>query len=74
MGEKETKFVGYPCERLGQAAHVTVQYRCHRDGSKGLCDFYCDEARSCGVGEKGILGSWTFDWNICRCWQGLDRK
>jgi hypothetical protein len=72
MVKKETERVGYPCERLGKTARVTVQYRYHDDGSKTLRDFFCDDARSCGDGKKGLLDSWTFDWNNCAYWQMLD--
>ena len=65
MNHKEIECLDFYCDKLGNAAHIKLEYLHHKGGVKKQIGFDCDDCYHCGVGEEVRPGSWDFDWDKC---------
>ena len=61
MDRLEVKSMDFPCKKLGEIAHVNVEYFCGKD-RRSLFGFECDRVADCGVTRSPF--SCTFNYTV----------
>jgi hypothetical protein len=59
MDRLETETIDFPCKKLGDIAHVNVEYF-YVTGRRFLTEFKCDRVSDCGITRSPFSGTYVY--------------